>query len=233
MPMSFRNRRRRPLSLRERARVRGHEESLLFRPRRTDRHPRNKSFRIEHASYCHAPHPDPLPKGEGVCRSSCHVMRRLSPRPRPSTFLPVTHSPPADPILHVDRLGKKFKIYSSPWARAAEWLSLSRSKRHEDFWALRDVSFALDKGESLGVIAVTCPRKSPPLKNLTGPLCPPEGTFALRGRVLSLLELGPGVNQQLTGRQNVITSSRLLDFPQGYAESKIAEIEEFADLPAG
>jgi ABC-type polysaccharide/polyol phosphate transport system ATPase subunit len=153
--------------------------------------------------------------------------------PRPSTFIPVTHPPPADPILSVDRLGKKFKIYPNPWARAAEWLTFSRSKRHEDFWALRDVSFALTKGESLGVIGVNGSGKSTLLKILSGALYPTEGNFALRGRVLSLLELGTGVNQQLTGRQNVITSSRLLDFPQGYAESKMTEIEQFADLPAG
>lgn len=135
--------------------------------------------------------------------------------------------------MRVERLGKKFAIYPTPWKRAAEWLSLGRRKLHDDFWALRDVSFSLSRGESLGVIGVNGSGKSTLLKILSGALYPTEGTFVARGRVLSLLELGTGVNPLLTGRQNVITSSRLLDFPGGYAEQKLPEIERFADLPPG
>jgi len=135
--------------------------------------------------------------------------------------------------VRVDGLGKKFAIYPTPWKRAAEWLSLGRRKLHDDFWALRDVSFSLAAGESLGVIGVNGSGKSTLLKILSGALYPTEGGCATRGRVLSLLELGTGVNPQLTGRQNVITSSRLLDFPEGYAESRMPQIESFADLPSG
>lgn len=138
---------------------------------------------------------------------------------------------PGEPVLHADRLGKKFKIYPTPWDRAAEWLSLGHACRHDDFWALRDVTFSLQRGESLGVIGVNGSGKSTLLKILSGALHATEGQFAVRGRVLSLLELGTGVNPLLTGRQNVLTSSRLLDFPGGYAEAKMSEIETFADLP--
>ena len=136
---------------------------------------------------------------------------------------------PGEPVLHADRLGKKFKIYPTPWDRAAEWLSLGHACRHDDFWALRDVTFSLERGESLGVIGVNGSGKSTLLKILSGALHATEGQFAVRGRVLSLLELGTGVNPLLTGRQNVLTSSRLLDFPGGYAEAKMSEIETFAD----
>src|SRR4051794_24542015 len=136
-------------------------------------------------------------------------------------------------MIRVSGLGKKFKLYPRPWGRLAEWLTLGRAVRHDDFWALRDVSFTVAGGESLGVIGVNGSDKSTLLKILSGALYPTEGTFEIRGRVLSLLELGTGVNMQLTGRQNVITSSRLLDFPQGYAEQRMADIEAFADLPAG
>src|SRR3954469_9219150 len=146
---------------------------------------------------------------------------------------PVTTPTPGEPVVRAERLAKRFKIYPTPWARAAEWISLGRSKRHDDFWALRDVSFSLNRGESLGVIGVHGSGKSTLLKILSGELYPTEGTFEIRGRVLSLLELGTGVNMQLTGRQNVITSSRLHDFPQGYAEQRMPDIEAFADLPAG
>ena len=64
-------------------------------------------------------------------------------------------------------------------------------------------------------------------------LYPTEGTFEIRGRVLSLLELGTGLNPELTGRQNVINSSRLLAFPPGYATERMPQIEAFAELPDG
>ena len=134
-------------------------------------------------------------------------------------------------MLRADNLGKKFKIYPTPWARAAEWLSFGSKPRHDDFWAIQNVSFAVERGEALGVIGVNGSGKSTLLKILSGALYPTTGSFAVTGRVLSLLELGTGVNPELTGRQNVLTSSRLLDFPEGYAESKLAAIEAFADLP--
>ena len=138
---------------------------------------------------------------------------------------------PGEPALRADRLGKTFKIYPTPWARAAEWLTLGRTTRHDAFRALHDVSFTVARGEALGVIGVNGSGKSTLLKILSGALHASTGTFEVRGRVLSLLELGTGVNPLLSGRQNVLTSSRLLDFPPGYAEDRMAAIESFADLP--
>ncbi len=146
---------------------------------------------------------------------------------------------PADPsgsagqMIRVDGLGKKFKIYPRPWGRVVEWLTAGRASRHDDFWALRDVSFSVGRGESLGVIGVNGSGKSTLLKILSGALYPTEGEFHVAGRVLSLLELGTGVNPELTGRQNVVNSSRLLAFPPGYAEEKMPEIEAFAELSGG
>jgi lipopolysaccharide transport system ATP-binding protein len=133
-------------------------------------------------------------------------------------------------MIRADGLGKRFKIYPNPWGRLVEWLTRGAAKRHDDFWALNDVSFELRKGESLGVIGVNGSGKSTLLKILSGAMYATEGTFDVRGRVLSLLELGTGVNPQLTGRQNVVNSSRLLAFPPGYVESKMADIEAFAEL---
>ena len=133
-------------------------------------------------------------------------------------------------MIRAAGLGKRFKIYPRPWGRLTEWLSGGSAIRHEDFWALRDVSFAVTRGESLGVIGVNGSGKSTLLKILSGAMYPTEGTFDVKGRVLSLLELGTGVNPQLTGRQNVVNSARLLAFPPDYVTSKMGEIEAFADL---
>jgi ABC-type polysaccharide/polyol phosphate transport system ATPase subunit len=135
------------------------------------------------------------------------------------------------PIIGVSGLGKKFKLYARPWDRLAEWIG--RRSKHQDFWALKDVSFTVARGESLGVIGVNGSGKSTLLKILTGAMYPTEGRFNVQGRVLSLLELGTGVSPELTGRQNVVNASRLLAFPDDYAQAKMADIEAFADLPAG
>ena len=127
-------------------------------------------------------------------------------------------------------LGKRFKIYPKPWGRVTEWLTGGRAVRHQDFWALRDVSFTVRRRESLGIIGINGSGKSTLLKILSGAMHATEGTHSVAGRVLSLLELGTGLNPELTGRQNVINSSRLLAFPPGYAERKLGEIEAFAEL---
>src|SRR5688500_14111606 len=85
-------------------------------------------------------------------------------------------------------------------------------------------------GESLGVIGVNGSGKSTLLKILSGAMYPTEGSFAVNGRVLSLLELGTGLNGELTGRQNVIHSGSLLAFPPGHVEARLPRIEAFAEI---
>lgn len=135
-----------------------------------------------------------------------------------------------DFAVKVNNLGKCFKIYSNPWLRGLEWISNGRIKPYQEFWALRNVSFELKKGECLGVIGANGAGKSTLLKVLTRALYPTTGTFQIQGSVLSLLELGTGFNEELTGRQNIYRSSKLLGFPEGYVKKCIKEIEDFADL---
>lgn len=141
----------------------------------------------------------------------------------------VAAAPPA-PIVGVRELSKRFKIYPRQWGRLIEWLSLGRAARHEDFFALQDVSFEVRRGESLGIIGVNGSGKSTLLKILSGAMYPTSGQVDVRGRVLSLLELGTGLNFELSGRQNVLNSARLLGFPADYAEQRMAQIEAFAEL---
>jgi ABC-type polysaccharide/polyol phosphate transport system ATPase subunit len=160
------------------------------------------------------------------------------PSPPDLVQSPVTAEPSESPardaaaqvIVRAEQLGKRFKIYPRPSGRLVEWLTGGRIRRHEEFWALRGVSLSVRRGESLGVIGVNGSGKSTLLKILSGALYPTEGTFAVNGRVLSLLELGTGLNPELTGRQNVINSATLLAFPPGYVEGRLAQIEAFADL---
>jgi lipopolysaccharide transport system ATP-binding protein len=135
-----------------------------------------------------------------------------------------------DVVVKVNDLSKGFKIYSSPWRRALEWASLGRQNCHQDFWALKDISFEVGRGECLGIIGPNGAGKSTLLKILTRSLYPTTGTFQIRGNVLSLLELGTGFNPELTGRQNIYRSSQLLGFPEGYVSERVQDIQEFAEL---
>jgi lipopolysaccharide transport system ATP-binding protein len=162
----------------------------------------------------------------------------MAPVPPPSELLPAPltadRTPPdaaeSGAVIRAAGLGKMFRIYPRPAGRLVEWLSGGRAIRHEEFWALRDVALTVGRGEAVGVIGVNGSGKSTLLKILSGAMYPTRGTFEVNGRVLSLLELGTGLNPELTGRDNVINSARLLAFPPGYVEGKLGEIRAFADL---
>ena len=136
------------------------------------------------------------------------------------------------PAVAVEGLGKRFKIYTTPWHRAGEWLSGGRRRLHTDFWALRDITFAVAPGDCFGIIGPNGSGKSTLLKLLAGVLVPSRGRFVLgAGTVYSLLELGTGFHDDLTGRQNVHHSARLLGLPPGEPRPEVVEqIEGFADI---
>ncbi|MFM9994335.1 MAG: ABC transporter ATP-binding protein [Phycisphaerales bacterium] len=136
----------------------------------------------------------------------------------------------ADAVIEVRGLGKRFKIYARPQDRLAEWFTGGRVKRHTDFWAVRGVSLSVRRGECLGVVGANGSGKSTLLKMITGALHATEGAAEVRGRTLTLLDLGTGLNPQLTGRANIVNAARMLGFPPGYARETMPAIEAFADL---
>jgi len=133
-------------------------------------------------------------------------------------------------ILQVSNLSKCFQIYSNPWHRAKEWLSLKKQTYHQPFWSLKDVSFQVRKGEFVGIIGENGAGKSTLLKIITGVLKPTAGSYQLNGKVLSLLELGTDFNPELSGRGNAIYSAELLGFPPGYVQKRLEDIAEFSEL---
>ncbi|MBE9530154.1 MAG: ATP-binding cassette domain-containing protein [Proteobacteria bacterium] len=134
-------------------------------------------------------------------------------------------------MITVDNLSKKFKIYQSPSHRALEWATFGRKQCHQEFWALRDISFEVNQGVCFGIIGANGASKTTLLKVLTRTLYPTNGTFEIRGRVLSMLELGTGFNPELTGRQNLYNSANLLGLPDEYLEGRIAELGDFFNRP--
>ena len=142
----------------------------------------------------------------------------------------------ADVIVRAAGLTKRFKHYPTPAARLVEWLSFGLLKKHTDFTALHDISFTVRRGEFFGIIGPNGSGKSTLLKILTGVYVPTSGDFKIAGRVTSLLELGTGFNPELTGRENLINSGRLLGFAalnQARLDQVIAfaELEDSIDVP--
>lgn len=112
-----------------------------------------------------------------------------------------------------------------------------KSLRKGEFWAVKDVSFEVRRGECLGLIGHNGAGKSTLLKILNGLIAPDEGTVTMYGKVGALIELGAGFNPILTGRENIYNNAAVIGFSKQEIEAKFdeivafAEIEEFIDMP--
>ncbi|MCW7546048.1 ABC transporter ATP-binding protein [Aurantimonas litoralis] len=129
----------------------------------------------------------------------------------------------------VDSITKQFKLYRRPMARFADYVR-PKPGRFELVSALDDVSFTVSRGECFGIVGSNGSGKSTLLKLIAGTLVPTHGSIGVEGRVLALLELGGGINPELTGRQNIGVSATLLGFPEGYADARMEDIRKFAEL---
>jgi len=107
---------------------------------------------------------------------------------------------------------------------------VKRGVRYNQFWALRDVSVELGRGESLGVIGPNGAGKSTLLKVIAHVLRPTEGRVRVRGNVAPLLEFGAGFHPELTGRENIFLNGALLGFTRREMESKYERIVAFSEL---
>lgn len=136
----------------------------------------------------------------------------------------------SETVISVRDLSKRYKLYRRPWDRVVEWVTGGRAVRHEDFWALEGVSFEVMRGECLGIIGVNGAGKSTLLKILARALYPTRGEFEVKGRIASLLELGTGFHPELTGRQNIFESARLLGFPETEVRDRLPAILDFAQI---
>lgn len=103
-------------------------------------------------------------------------------------------------------------------------------KKAQKFWALKEVSFNIRKGESLGIIGQNGAGKTTLLRILCGVTSPSEGTADVKGRVSSLLELGAGFHHLLTGRDNIMLSGSILGMKKKEIEAKISDIAQFAEM---
>jgi lipopolysaccharide transport system ATP-binding protein len=131
-------------------------------------------------------------------------------------------------MLHVSNLTKVYRIYDRPVDRLMELLT--RRMRYKDFHALKNVSFSLDRGKSLGIVGENGSGKSTLLQLISGVLTPTSGSVEYHGSVLGLLELGIGFHVEFTGRQNIFLYGDVLGLPRSLIKSRLDEIIAFAEL---
>ncbi|WP_340649633.1 ABC transporter ATP-binding protein [Pseudoxanthomonas winnipegensis] len=131
--------------------------------------------------------------------------------------------------LRVTGLGKAYRKWSSEWQRALSWFGVPLQPA-EEHWVLRDVSFNIGAGETVGIVGQNGAGKSTLLKLITGTTMPTAGSVERIGRVAAILELGMGFNIDLTGRENVRHAAGLMGYSQGQIDAAMDEIEGFAEI---
>lgn len=133
-------------------------------------------------------------------------------------------------MVLVQRISKLYPLYRRPSDRILEQLPLIGRRRHADFWALRDVSFTVERGETLGIVGPNGSGKSTLLQIVSGILQPTRGRVIAGGRIAALLELGAGFNPEFTGRENVFLNGEILGLGRKEIERAFPRIEEFAGI---
>lgn len=133
-------------------------------------------------------------------------------------------------VIDVNNVTKIYPLYGKPIDRLKETFSVTKKKYHEDFYALSNVDFKIDKGETVGIIGTNGSGKSTILKIITGVLTPTTGSVNVEGKISALLELGAGFNSDYTGIENLYMNGTMMGYSKAEMDIKIPEILEFADI---
>ncbi len=136
---------------------------------------------------------------------------------------------PAAAVIRVEGVGKSFRMYEKPVHRLWQAL-LGREHGHREFHALREVSFEIHRGETVGIIGRNGSGKSTLLQIIAGTLSPTHGSCRVEGKVAALLELGSGFNPEFTGRENVYLNGTILGLTRAQVEQRMQRILDFADI---
>jgi lipopolysaccharide transport system ATP-binding protein len=153
-----------------------------------------------------------------------------------------------DCAISVENAGKAYRIWETPASRLTapllesaagllpagpgRWMQEKAAESYRDFWALRDVTFSVRRGEAVGIIGRNGSGKSTLLQMIAGTLRPTCGTVRVNGRVAALLELGSGFNPDFTGRENVFLNAAVLGLSRAETTARFGAITDFADIGA-
>lgn len=132
--------------------------------------------------------------------------------------------------INVENLGKCYQIYDRPQHRLLQMFVRNRKQYFREFWALKDVSFTIRKGETVGIVGRNGSGKSTLLQLICGTLSPTTGSIKTNGRIAALLELGSGFNPEFTGRENVYLNAAILGLGEEEINDRYDNIAAFADI---
>ena len=149
------------------------------------------------------------------------------PHPKPPTLVKPA---PGPAVIEAKNLSKCFEIYLHDRSRFFEFFG--RRRHHEEHWALRDVSFQVERGRSFGVVGPNGAGKSTLLKMIAGISAPTSGELTINASMSTLLDLGLGFHPNFTGRENIALNCSLLGLSRDQADARIPEIIAFAELDA-
>ncbi len=134
------------------------------------------------------------------------------------------------PAVEFTGISKSYPIYNAPGDRLKELATFHRRQFHQDYWALRDVTFDVGRGETFCIVGENGCGKSTLLQICAGILRPTSGSVSVTGRIAALLELGAGFNPEFSGRDNVYLNAAILGFSSKEMDRKFAAITEFAEI---
>ncbi len=143
-----------------------------------------------------------------------------------------------DTAIRVESLSKCYEIYETPSDRLKQFITPGFTRRigirpseyYREFWALKDISFEVKRGETMGIVGRNGSGKSTLLQIICGTLTPTNGIVKTRGRIAALLELGSGFNPEFTGRENVFMNAAILGLQRDEVEAKFDSIAAFANI---
>lgn len=165
---------------------------------------------------------------------SSESLARILPEPPEPSAAERTPAAPAlhlaGPALRVENVSKMYRLFRNRGDRLKEALNPFGRRYHTPFWALRDISIEVPRGQTVGILGMNGSGKSTLLQIIAGVLTPTTGRVVMEGRLAALLELGAGFNMDLSGRENVIMNSTIMGLSRRQIQSRIAEIEAFADI---
>lgn len=133
-------------------------------------------------------------------------------------------------LIEVTNLSKCYHIYEKPQHRLLQSIFRGKKKYYRDFWALKDVSLQVRRGEAVGIVGSNGAGKSTLLQLITGTVAPTSGEIKVHGRIAALLQLGSGFNPEFTGRENIYLNGAILGFSRAEIETRFDEIAAFADI---
>ena len=136
----------------------------------------------------------------------------------------------SDVVISARGLSKSYRLFGHPGDRVKQFLSFGLKHYHREFAALKDISFDIRKGETVGIIGRNGSGKSTLLQLICGILKPSAGTLQVNGRISALLELGAGFNPEFTGRENVYFQGALMGFTKAQMDKRFADVAAFADI---